>query len=67
MFLGSFVEGVTGSFGTVSGSCMAYLVDITDNRSRSIRLGIVEVTAVFAAMASFLIGGILLKNSGNYS
>jgi MFS family permease len=65
-FLGSFVEGLTGSFGTVTGLSLVYIVDSTDNNTRSIRLGVLQLCLVFAAMASFLIGGIWLKHSGQF-
>ncbi|XP_028414836.1 proton-coupled folate transporter-like [Dendronephthya gigantea] len=64
VFLGSFVEGLTGSFGTITGSCLAYIVDITDDSARTLRLGILELSLVFAATTSFLFNGIWLKHSG---
>ena len=63
-FLGSFIEGLTGSFGTITGLCLAYIIDSTDDDARSLRLGVLEMSIIFAAMASFLCSGIWLKNSG---
>ena len=64
IFLGSFIEGLTGSFGTIAGLCLAYIIDSTDDNARSIRLGVLEMSIIFAAMASFLCSGIWLKHSG---
>ncbi|XP_028413275.1 LOW QUALITY PROTEIN: proton-coupled folate transporter-like [Dendronephthya gigantea] len=64
IFLGAFINGVTGAHGSMLASCLAYIVDITDNKSRSIRMGLIQLSIVLAVMLSFFIGGIWLKNSG---
>jgi MFS family permease len=66
IFLGSFIEGLTGSFGAITGLCLAYIIDSTDDSKRSLRLGVLELSILLGAMTSFLISGIWLRNSGEF-
>ena len=64
MFLGSFIEGLTGSFATIMALCLAYIIDTTDKESRSFRIGVIDIIASLAATASFFVSGVWLKVSG---
>lgn len=64
VFLGSLIDGLTGSFPTILGSCFAYIIDITDKESRSFRLGVLEIAISFGATASVFTSGVWLKMSG---
>ena len=60
------MQGFTGSFGLLTGQCLAYVVDTTDHKTRSIRLGILEICIALSAAVSFFVSGIWLKNSGQF-
>lgn len=55
--LGRICSGLSGDFNAILAGCFAYVADISDKRSRTFRVAILEACLGFAGMFASIIGG----------
>lgn len=55
--LGRICSGLSGDFNAILAACFAYVADVSDTRSRTFRVAILEACLGVAGMLASLIGG----------
>lgn len=58
------LSGLTGEFNSVLGGCFSYVADISDQRSRTFRVAILEACLGISGMLASLLGGKWLQVQG---
>ncbi len=64
LIIGALSIGFTGSFGTFYIALISYIADITNEESRTKRLGILESMVFIGGTGGLLLAGIIIKNAG---
>ncbi|KAM6932917.1 proton-coupled folate transporter [Xenentodon cancila] len=55
--LGRLLSGVSGDFSAILAGCFAYVADISDRRSRTFRVAVLEASLGLSGMLASIIGG----------
>lgn len=62
--LGRILSGFSGDFSVVLAGCFSYMADISDRKTRTFRVAILEACIGVAGMLASVIGGQLKKTQG---
>lgn len=64
LLLGRMLSGILGDFNAILAGCFAYIADISDRRSRTFRVAILEACLGLSGMMASIIGGQWRKAQG---
>ena len=64
LFIGSFINGLCGFFTTMILAVFSYIADITTEKTRALRLGILEAVAFISGMISHMTSGWWIRHLG---
>ncbi|XP_078682545.1 lysosomal proton-coupled steroid conjugate and bile acid symporter SLC46A3-like isoform X2 [Branchiostoma floridae x Branchiostoma belcheri] len=64
LFIGSIVAGLTGGYACVLMTTYTYITDITDNNTRTWRIGILEAMTGLGATIGSALGGVMVDELG---
>ena len=64
LFAGSFINGLCGFFTTMILAVFSYIADITEEKDRALRLGILEAVAFTSGMISHVTSGWWIRHLG---
>ncbi|XP_048375218.1 proton-coupled folate transporter [Sphaerodactylus townsendi] len=64
LLLGRILSGLSGDYNLILAGCFAYVADVSDKRSRTLRVAILEACLGLAGMAASIIGGQWRKAEG---